>query len=50
MTESKTQWIADELASLKQQGLFNNIRTIESPMDARIVVDGKPVLNFCANN
>ncbi len=48
--ESKTQWIADELASLKQQGLFNNIRTIESPMGARIVVDGKPEINFCANN
>ncbi len=46
----KTQWIADEIAALKQQGLFNTIRTIESPMDGRIVVDGKPVINFCANN
>src|SRR5579862_5338707 len=46
----KTQWIADEIASLKDQGLFNNIRTIESAMGARIVVDGKPVINFCANN
>ncbi|HVU12300.1 MAG TPA: glycine C-acetyltransferase [Phototrophicaceae bacterium] len=46
----KTQWIADEIAALKEQGLFNNIRTIESAMGARIVVDGKPVINFCANN
>lgn len=49
-SDTKTQWIADEIASLKEQGLFNNIRTIDSPMDGRIVVDGKPVLNFCANN
>ncbi len=46
----KTQWISDELASLKEQGLFNTIRTIDSPMGGRIVVDGKPMLNFCANN
>jgi glycine C-acetyltransferase len=50
MTDTKTQWLADEIASLKQQGLFNTIRTIETPMDGRIVVDGKPVINFCANN
>ena len=46
----KTQWISDEIASLKEQGLFNTIRTIDSPMGGRIVVDGKPMLNFCANN
>ena len=50
VVDSKTQWIADELASLKSQGLFNTIRTIESPMDGHIVVDGRHVLNFCANN
>lgn len=49
-TTSKTQWIADELESLRTQGLFNTIRTIETPMDGNIVVDGKEVLNFCANN
>lgn len=46
----KTQYLADKLQELKDQGLFNNIRTIESAMDGRIVVDGKPVINFCANN
>ena len=49
-TDTKTQWLADEIASLKEQGLFNTIRTIDSPMDARIVVDGRQVINFCANN
>ncbi len=47
---SKTAWIEQELATLAQQGLLANIRTIESPMGAWIQVDGKRVLNFCANN
>ena len=47
---SKTQWIADELNGLKQQGLYNTIRTIGSPQGAWLKVDGKRVLNFCSNN
>ena len=50
VTDEKTQWIANELAALKAQGLYNTIRTIDSPMDGHIVVNGQPVLNFCANN
>jgi glycine C-acetyltransferase len=46
----KLQWLRDESASLKEQGLYNTIRTISSPQGATIVVDGKPVLNFCSNN
>ena len=49
-TGSKTEWLEQELASLKEQGLFNTIRVIDSPMDAHIVIDGQRVLNFCANN
>lgn len=48
--DSKTAYLAEQLDDLKQQGLFNTIRTIESPMGARIRVDGRDVLNFCANN
>lgn len=47
---SKSQWITDELSSLKQQGLYNTIRTIGSPQGAWLTVDGKKVLNFCSNN
>jgi len=47
---SKLAWIEQEIAALKEQGLFTHIRTIESPMGAWIQVDGKRVLNFCANN
>jgi len=50
VTDSKTDFLAAQLEDLKTQGLFNNIRTIDSPMDGHIVVDGKQVLNFCANN
>ncbi|MGQ9889115.1 MAG: glycine C-acetyltransferase [Aggregatilineales bacterium] len=48
--DSKTAYLAEQLDDLKQQGLFTTIRTIESPMGARIRVDGRDVLNFCANN
>ncbi len=50
MTASKTQWITDELSSLKGQGLYNTIRVLGSPQGAWLVVDGKRVLNFCSNN
>ncbi len=47
---SKTDWITQELESLKSQGLYNRIRTIGSPQGAWLAVDGKKVLNFCSNN
>ncbi len=46
----KLQWIDDALAELREKGLYNTIRTIESPQGAWLVVDGKRVLNFCSNN
>ncbi|MCB8965700.1 MAG: glycine C-acetyltransferase [Ardenticatenaceae bacterium] len=53
MIETKTNntaWIDEELANLKEAGLFNMIRTIDSPMDAWVTIDGQHLLNFCANN
>ena len=50
MTENKLSFIDQDVASLKEQGLFINIRTIQSAQGSRITVDGKQVLNFCANN
>lgn len=47
---SKTDWISQELAGLKQAGLYNRIRTIASPQGAWLMVDGKRALNFCSNN
>ena len=50
MTINKTQWISDAIADLKTARLFNTIRTIDSPMDGRVTIDGREMLNFCANN
>lgn len=47
---NKLQWLTDELNNLREQGLYNNIRTIGSPQGAWLVVDGQRVLNFCSNN
>lgn len=50
MTDKAIAWIDDEIAALKEAGLFNRIRTIESPMDGHVIIDGRSLLNFCANN
>lgn len=42
--------IGQELERLREAGLYNNIRTIESPMDGHVRIDGRDLLNFCANN
>jgi glycine C-acetyltransferase len=47
---NKLQWIQDEIQKLKDDGLYNRIRTISSPQGAWLEVDGKRVLNFCSNN
>jgi glycine C-acetyltransferase len=47
---SKLDWVTQDIGGLKEQGLYNNIRTIGSAQGARLVVDGKDVLNFCSNN
>ncbi len=50
MTETKLTWIEDELMSLKESGLFINLRVIDSAPGAWMQVDGKRVLNLCTNN
>jgi glycine C-acetyltransferase len=47
---SKTGFLSEELDQLREEGLFNQIRTISGPQGAWITVDGKRVLNFCSNN
>lgn len=50
MSNDALNWIEQELAELAAKGLSANIRTIDSPMDAWVTIDGRRVLNFCANN
>lgn len=43
-------WIDEEREQLAQAGLLFTIRTIESAMDGWVTIDGRRLLNFCANN
>lgn len=50
MNEKLVTRIAAELTDIRAAGLFKTERVIESPQGAEIIVNGKTVLNFCANN
>lgn len=42
--------IQNEITEIEGSGLLKKERVIESPQGAEIIVNGKKVLNFCANN
>jgi glycine C-acetyltransferase len=46
----KLSFIRQELAQMQESKSYVNIRTMHSPADGWMVVDGKKVLNFCTNN
>lgn len=50
MNEKFTQRIAGEIEEIKNSGLYKTERIIASTQGAEIEVNGKTVLNFCANN
>ena len=50
MTTDKLAFIQDEMEALRASKLIINVRTMESPADAWMKVDGRRVLNFCTNN
>ena len=50
MNQQFAQRIAAEVEEIKTAGLFKTERIISSAQGAEIVVNGKKVLNFCANN
>src|SRR3984885_6524394 len=50
MNSSFVTRIAAELEEIKSSGLFKTERIISSAQGAEILVNGKQVLNFCANN
>ena len=47
---TKLDFIDQDLTNLREQGLFIDIRVLDSPQGAWITVDGKKVLNLCSNN
>ena len=50
MNEKFVKRIQAEIEEIKGSGLYKTERVIESPQGAEIIVNGKKVLNFCANN
>src|SRR6187455_2140263 len=50
MNENFVKRIAKEVEEIKTAGLYKMERIISSPQGAKITVNNKTVLNFCANN
>ena len=50
MNEKFVERIRQEVEEIKASGLYKTERIITSPQGAEITVNGKQVLNFCANN
>src|SRR5215213_5039840 len=50
MNEKFVGRIRTEIEEIRTSGLYKNERVISSPQGAEITVNGKTVLNFCANN
>ncbi|MGI6357731.1 MAG: glycine C-acetyltransferase [Bacillota bacterium] len=43
-------FIDEIIGDLKQQNLYNTIRTVQSPQGAWVGIEGRKVLNMCSNN
>ena len=43
-------FLDEEIVALKEKGRYRFLRHLSTPQDARIVIEGKEVLNFSSNN
>jgi glycine C-acetyltransferase len=50
MNDKFVERIRQEVEEIKTSGLYKTERIIASPQGAEITVNGRQVLNFCANN
>jgi glycine C-acetyltransferase len=50
MPHDKLAFIRADMDALRESNLLITLRTMDSPADAWMVVDGRRVLNFCTNN
>jgi glycine C-acetyltransferase len=50
MTESLEQYLDQQIADLKEQGIFRTFRLLEGRQQARARIDGKEVINLSSNN
>jgi glycine C-acetyltransferase len=44
------EFVDKKIAKLKEKGLYNQIRTLESKQGAWVTIQGEEMLNFCSNN
>ncbi len=44
------EWLKKELFSLEEKGLKRSLREIEGPQGARVVIDGREIINLCSND
>jgi glycine C-acetyltransferase len=50
MFDNIRRYYSEEIAAIKEAGLYKSERIITTPQSARINTQNKEVLNFCANN
>lgn len=50
MSTNTLAFIESELSALKEEGLYKNIRTLQSAQGPWVEIEGRRVLNFCSNN
>ena len=50
MHENIKKHLAEELAGIRESGLFKSERILSGPQGVKITVKGREVLNMCANN
>ena len=48
--ERMKSWLAEELQTIRESGLYKAEKTITSPQSSRVQTDEGELINFCANN
>jgi glycine C-acetyltransferase len=50
MAANSLSWVAGEISSLKNLGLYSHSRVLESAIGPVIKIEGRKVINLCSNN
>ena len=44
------EYYSSEITHLIENGLYRELKTVESPQEREIIINGQPLLNFSSNN
>ena len=50
MIIERTQFLTDDLDSLRAKGLFRPLRVLQSPQEPMVMIDGRRLINLSSNN